>query len=90
MRGSAILRHSKEYILVDVDDEAAVLLDTTRAVYYELNPIARRVWALMEFPIAFDMLCGIIAREYDIKESQCASDLVPFLTQLSQAGLLSF
>ena len=71
--------------LVDSD---AVVLDTARNFYYGLNPVAARIWQLIQSPITFDEVVSRILEEYDVDKLQCSADCHEFLTALFEKNLI--
>jgi len=70
--------------------EGAVLLSTTDEVYYGLNSVGARVWALLS-PVCrtLDELCGQLASEYpDVPPELVRADVVALLASLRAHGLV--
>lgn len=70
-------------------DDGGVLLSTTDEVYFGVNPVGARIWALLP-PAArtFDEMCAILAQEYrDVSVERLRRDARAFLDHLVVAGL---
>jgi hypothetical protein len=51
-------------------------------VYYGLNPLASRVWKLVQEPVTIREILTSLLSEYEIEESTCMQDLLSLLEQL--------
>lgn len=69
-------------------DGEQVLLDAEQGEYQVLRGTARRIWDLLEQPITFGELCSTLETEYNLSPELCEKDLVPFLKDLEESGLL--
>ena len=55
---------------------------------FTLNPVASRVWELLERPIATPQLVTTIVQEFDVMPADAARDVAEFLDSLRAAGLI--
>lgn len=62
------------------DERALLHLGTSR--YHVLNPVAARVWELLEAPHDLDALCVVLAAEYAVSPDACRADVQTYLGQL--------
>ncbi len=69
-------------------DKEIVILSLASNHYVGLDEIGRRVWELLEQPRRVDELCRQLTREFDATEEQIAGDVLPFLGQLENEGLV--
>lgn len=69
-------------------DKEIVILSLASNHYVGLDEIGRRVWELLEQPRRVDELCRQLTREFDATEEQIAGDVLPFLSQLENEGLV--
>ena len=71
-------------------DEGGVLLSTTDEVYFGVNPVGARIWALLP-PVSrtFGELCTALERQYpDAPGDQIRIDVQDFLEALIESGLV--
>ena len=71
-------------------DEGGVLLSTTDEVYFGVNPVGARIWALLP-PVSrtFGELCSALERTYpDAGVDQIRVDAQEFLEALISSGLV--
>lgn len=71
----------------DVGDGVA-LLNLEAGVYFGINDVGARVWALMEKPVSFNAICSTIAEEFDVSYSVCRSDLSDLMISMMEHGLI--
>jgi hypothetical protein len=69
-------------------DGEMVLLDVESATYYSLNDTGTRVWRLLESRATIGQVCETIANEDEIPHEQMLSELVPFIEELLDTGLI--
>lgn len=77
----------KEQVSSELQGEA-VVLNLKNGVYYGLDPIAARVWNLIQEPRTFADLRNTLAVEYDVDEKRLESDLRVLLSQLAEQQLV--
>ena len=64
-----------------------VILNMANNNYIGLDPIGRRIWALLETPWRIDDLCRRLSDEFDGPAEDIAKDVVSFLIELESEGL---
>jgi hypothetical protein len=55
---------------------------------YVLNPVASRIWELLQSPTTPDRIAGIVANEFEVSPQRAAEDVVEFLDALGARGLI--
>lgn len=76
-----------EQISSQLDDEA-VILALRDGVYYGVNPVGARVWALVQTPRTVEEICSTIQSEYDVEAARCERDVIDLLHRLEGSGLV--
>lgn len=79
---------SGEQISSEVGGEA-VILDLKGGVYFGLDPIGTRIWALMQRPIAVSAIRDALTAEYAVEAERCERDVLALLEQLAARGLIT-
>jgi hypothetical protein len=69
-------------------DEQTVMMDIDQGRYFGLNQTGTRIWTLLSQPIVIGDLCGRLTEEFDISREQCEQQLIDFLENLLDRGLL--
>lgn len=66
-----------------------VLLHLAKNCYVGLNPIARRLWELLETPRLMTELVDQMEAEFQGDPATIAADILDFVTELERDGLVS-
>lgn len=77
-----------EGIMTAPVDNEIVLLNMKGNNYISLDAIGRRIWELLETPVIVDDLCSQLGTEFEGTQEQISADVLPFLTELEQEGLV--
>lgn len=72
-----------EHILIPVGETAQ-----TYNGLFVMNPVAQRIWELLEQGTETDALIPLLLEEYEVEESVLRADVEEFLDSLKQNGLL--
>ena len=56
---------------------------------YTLNPIANRIWMLLDGQRRGEEICDLLALEFDADPDVIAADLIELLQQLERLGLIT-
>ncbi len=70
-------------------DDDLVMMDSDQGRYFGLNPVARKIWELLEQPLTQEALVEKLVAVYDITPEQCSQDIAPFILQLTENKLIS-
>lgn len=65
-----------------------VILGMRDGIYYGLDAVGARIWALAAQPTTLGEIHDVIAREYDVTPERAWQDLVALVDDLLGAGLL--
>ncbi|HYP45899.1 MAG TPA: PqqD family protein [Propionibacteriaceae bacterium] len=84
----AVISRQAAVVGTDVGDLHVVLNDDLR--YLGLDPIATRVWELLELPQTVDQLVGQLITEYDVDEQTCRADVGTLIDTLAEHKLVAF
>jgi len=68
--------------------EEAVILGLTDGVYYGLNSVGARIWALLQEPRRAREVCAAITTEFEVDAESCERDVIRLLQQLADKGLV--
>ncbi|HSI19024.1 MAG TPA: PqqD family protein [Sphingomonas sp.] len=82
-----IIRLRRDMIAAESDDEM-IVLDAERGDFLQLNKTAGRIWALLEEPLTFGVLCARLADQFAVDAADCREDVCAFIGELSQRGLV--
>ena len=76
-----------ELVAAEMDGDL-VMMSIDRGEYYGVSGVGPRVWELLEEPISIDALTNKICSEFEVEEARCREDMVQFVTQMSEMGLV--
>ncbi|MGH7443664.1 MAG: PqqD family protein [Longimicrobiales bacterium] len=83
----AVVTVVPEQVSCDVHDEV-VVLNIRDGVYYGLNPVAARVWLLLQQPRAVVAIRDLLLDEFEVSSEECTSNLLDLLNQLREWELI--
>ncbi len=78
---------SKEQASADLGDEAAIL-NLKSGVYYGLDAVGARIWALIQTPRTVREVRDTLLEEYDVEADRCGEDLIALLGELAEHDLI--
>lgn len=82
-----VAAQSPDLVGSSIEDHTA-LLSITNGAYYSLDPVASRIWQLIEQPRPVAAVVDDLLKEYAVERSQCEAHTLAFLQQLAEADLL--
>jgi hypothetical protein len=89
------MRFSRDSCVVASDDQVStalgdetVILGMADGVYYGLDAVGARIWALLATPHRVSQLVGTILDEFDVSAEQCERDVLALLDELSERRLI--
>lgn len=65
-----------------------VMMDLEQGKYFSLNPVATRVWDLLEKPMDSAEICSVLMDEYDVNAEQCVIEVEELLEEMGKLGLV--
>jgi DNA-directed RNA polymerase subunit N (RpoN/RPB10) len=69
-------------------DGEFVVLNVTSGTYYGLGAVAAHVWALIQEPRSVQEIEDRVLQEFDVDQARCRRDVLAFLQQLADKGLI--
>lgn len=78
---------SPAQVSADVAGEA-VILGLRDGVYYGVDRVAARIWALLQRPVVIDEIVQTVCREYAVEPDACIADVLSFVEALMDKGLV--
>jgi hypothetical protein len=68
--------------------EESAILNLKNSVYYGMNPVGSRVWALLQQPRSVSELRDTLLDEYEVAADQCEHELLELLEKMRIEGLV--
>lgn len=81
------IRRTDHQISEQVGDEC-VILDLRAGVYYGLDEVGSRVWAMLQKPHTVEAIRDLLVAELDVNPTRCEKSLMRLLHELAAAGLI--
>ena len=78
---------SDEQVSTSLGDET-VILGMHDGVYYGLDAVGARVWALLATPRRVSELVEVVTSEFDVGAERCERDVLALLEDLAARGLV--
>ena len=78
---------SDEQVSTTLGDEA-VILGMRDGVYYGLDTVGARIWALLATPRRVSEIVHTVSEEFDVSREQCERDVLALLESLSERELI--
>jgi len=82
-----VVRAGTEQVAAEVED-GVVILNLRDDVYYGLDRVGRRVWALVQAPRTMREIRDTLLAEYEVDPDECERDLRDLLVDLAARGLV--
>jgi len=77
----------KETVSTVLDDET-MLMSVASGKCHALDLIGSRIWEEIAKPLPVSELCDRLSREFDVERKQCEHDVLVFLNELAEDGLV--
>ena len=87
IRPSDLLTRTESVVHAEID-EILVMLDPEVGRYYEFDPVARRVWKLIETESPVASVRDALTREFAVDGQACERDLLAFVGKMAKHGLV--
>jgi len=84
---STRLKQSDRQVSCNLNEEVAIL-NLDKAVYFGLEGVGAHIWQSLEQPRSVGEICQSITDEFEVASAECQADVLKFLTQLQEVGLV--
>lgn len=78
---------SSNQVSCDLAGEVAIL-NLANGVYYGLDAVGARIWALVQTPATFAQIRDAMLAEFDVDPAVLETDLRQLLSELAKQGLI--
>lgn len=65
-----------------------VMMDLDQGKYFSLNPVATRIWDLLERELTIEELCALLREEYEVESHRCSEEVAGYLEEMARLGLV--
>ena len=77
-----------ELLFADLDGGEAAVLSLKNGVYYGLDPVAARVWHLLEERKRVSEVRDLLLKEFCVESDRLTRDLLELIKQWAELGLV--
>ncbi len=78
---------NNDLLTSDMDGDL-VMLSIENGKYYGMNAIGRRIWLLLDKPMAVGEVCDVLTSEFAVSRAQCEQDVLPFIVKLIEKNII--
>jgi hypothetical protein len=75
-------------VLASSLDEGVTMLGDNPDEFFQLDAIGKSIWELLADPLPVAALCETLAEEFEVDQATCQRDVLAFLEQLHEKGLI--
>ena len=73
-------RYCRNEQIIDGElDNNQVMMHLDKGKYFGLNPVAKRIWDIIEEPKSFEDICSVLLAEFNVTPEQCKEEVNSFL-----------
>jgi len=83
----SVIQRNNEILTSDIDGEK-VMMSIQHGEYYGLGNTGSFIWDHIENQIKIKDLINLITQEFNVDNEQCTNDILPFLIDLVEKGLI--
>ena len=81
------IRRSPHQVSCDLGDQT-VIFNLKTSIYYCLNPVAARIWELIQEPSTVERIQCVLLEEYRVEPEQCRTDVEALISVLREKGMI--
>lgn len=81
------VQQSNEIDASDLEGEK-VMMNLELGKYFALNPVASRIWDIINKKITINDIVAILLNEYNVDKKQCEDSVISFLEKLEEYDLI--
>ena len=75
-------------VLASSLDQGVTMLGENPDEFFQLDAIGKRIWELLAKPLPVEAVCQTLAEEFEVDLATCQRDVLVFLEQLRERGLI--
>jgi hypothetical protein len=88
LNSSSKLKRNPDMVFSEMDGET-VMMSIENSEYYGLDPVASRIWELLDQPATVEQLVEKLLEEYEVDHDTCLDDVLSFSQELMEKKILS-
>ncbi|HEY5491890.1 MAG TPA: PqqD family protein [Gemmatimonadaceae bacterium] len=79
---------SRDQVAANLAEEV-IILGMRDGVYYGVDGVAARVWALVQQPARLGDVVHTLLQEYEVAAESCEAEVIAFVAELEASGLVT-
>jgi hypothetical protein len=87
LKFDSLIKRNEQIISSEIDGET-VMMDLNFEKYFGMEAIGTRIWQLLENETSLTALCEKLTEEFEVGMEQCMEDVLPFVSDLSENGII--
>ena len=84
---STTIKQANAQLSCSLGEEVAIL-NVNSALYYSFGDVGRVIWEQLKEEKSAKELCKVVTEQFDVTEGRSESDVIAFLNELADAGLI--
>lgn len=84
---SSVVAASERQVSAELDRDR-VVLNVATGHYFRLQETGERIWNLLREPVRVATIVDMIVEEYEVERPRCERDLIKFLGEVRDRGLI--
>lgn len=76
-------------VVSSIMDNETIMMSIENGEYYGINPVGSQIWEQIKTPRKVADICKIMCREFNVEPEQCRRDVVNFLNQMVEKGIIA-
>lgn len=82
-------KYSRNEQIIDGElDDNQVMMHLDKGKYFGLDPVAKRIWQIVEEPKSINEIVALLLEEYEVEEAQCVEEVHAFLEKAIQFDIV--
>lgn len=82
-------KYSRNEQIIDGElDDNQVMMHLDKGKYFGLDPVAKKIWQLIENPKSIDEITSVLLDEFEVTPEQCLEDVQAFLEKAIQFDII--
>lgn len=84
---NSVIARSESIMFSDLDGQT-IMLNIETGEYYDIDPVGSDIWSRIEQPKSVANICQDLLLVYSVGLEKCREDVLPFLSELLELGVL--
>lgn len=82
------LRRGDDILGAPVDADNFVMMSVAQGLYFGLDAVGARIWALLDTPRTVAEICIALGEDFEVDDDTCRADVLGFVGDLVERGII--